>query len=276
MNGSLRSEDADAPEASEAMLSPAKEDSQRSIQSVEIGFKLIRCLEAAPGPLTLKEISASAGMPPSKAHLYLVSFRRIGLVAQEGDSGRYALGPYAIQLGLSAMRKLDVIALSRDKLQELRDASGESVYLAVWGNLGPCIVSKCDGNRPIPMIIQVGYVLPVLTTATGRIFLAYLPPEKSGRVIALEEERSDGKLKFDGGTLEAIVAETRSRGLARTDSLLYSGFTALSAPVFAHDGAIVAALSLLGPSGLTDVSYNGANARLLRDAAADLSKQLGW
>src|ERR1700761_745352 len=77
---------------------------QRSIQSIEIGFRLIRALENAPGPLTLKELAMRAGMTPSKAHFYLVSFKRVGLVAQNADNGQYLLGRYALDLGLSALR----------------------------------------------------------------------------------------------------------------------------------------------------------------------------
>lgn len=253
-----------------------KENVQRSIQSVERGFGLIRCLEIAPGALSLKELAACAGMPASKAHLYLVSFRRAGLVAQE-STGRYALGPYALQLGLAALRKIDAVALARSILHELRDQTGEAVYLAIWGNLGPCVVSKVDGPRQIPMTLQIGYVLPLLTTATGRIFLSYLPPAAIRHIIAKEEREHDArKAVFSEKAMEDIVRETKARGLARTDGLLNSGFTALSAPVFNHDDTICAAMTLVGPSGSTDVAYNGRNARFLRQATRTLSGQLGF
>lgn len=67
--------------------------SQRSIQSIEVGFELVRALEVANTPLSLKDLAGTAGMPASKAHLYLVSFKRGGLVTQEPESGRYLLGP---------------------------------------------------------------------------------------------------------------------------------------------------------------------------------------
>jgi DNA-binding IclR family transcriptional regulator len=70
------------------------EKARRSIQSIEVGFQLIRTLEEAPGPLSLKILSQRSGMEPSKAHLYLVSFCNLGLVTQE-ETGHYALGAYA-------------------------------------------------------------------------------------------------------------------------------------------------------------------------------------
>jgi DNA-binding IclR family transcriptional regulator len=266
-------EDADAQAAAKS----SREDGQRSIQSVEFGFKLIRCLEEAAGPLSLKELSARAGMAASKAHLYLVSFRRVGMVVQEEGSGRYSLGPYALQLGLASLRKLDIGRLGRAALQELSSESGEASYLAVWGNRGPCIVMRVDGPRPIPMSLQVGYVLPVIPTATGRIFLSYLPRSVTAVVVEQERAGSDPRsANIEEAELAKIIAETRSRGIARTDGLLNIGFTALSAPVLAHDGTLAGAITVIGPSGGIDTTLAGRTARLLRSAADGLTEQMGW
>lgn len=68
-------------------------DDRCGIQSVEHGFGLIRTLVRAPGKIGLTPPVAEAGMSPSKAHLYLVSFIRLGLVVHEPLSSRYGLGP---------------------------------------------------------------------------------------------------------------------------------------------------------------------------------------
>lgn len=264
------------PAADTAAAPPAaRPDSQRSIHSVELGFRLIRCLEEASGPLSLKELSARAGMAAGKAHLYLVSFRRVGLVAQE-PSGHYGLGPYALQLGLSQLRRLDAARLARPVLETLAAATGEAGYLAVWGNRGPCIIVKVDGARPIPMALQVGYVLPLVDTATGRVFLSHLPRPQTQAVLAEERARPAAGRQYDDAAVEAIVAETRSRGLSRTDGLLNIGFAALSAPVFGHDGELRGALTVIGPASGMDASFSGPCARRLVHAAGALSAQFGW
>jgi len=255
---------------------PARQGAQRSIHSVELGFRLIRCLEEASEALSLKELSARAGMAAGKAHLYLVSFRRVGLVAQE-ESGRYGLGPYALQLGLSQLRRLDAARLARPILEALAADTGEAGYLAAWGNRGPCIIVKADGARPIPMALQVGYVLPLVDTATGRVFLAHLPRRQTQAVLEEERARSlTAGPRCDEAALEAIIAETRSRGLSRTDGLLNIGFAALSAPVFGHDGELRGAITLIGPTNGMDASFSGPCARHLVRAAGALSAQFGW
>lgn len=59
-------------------------DKERAgIQSVEVGFALLEGLTRSRGPLMLKDVAASAGMSAAKAHRYLVSFQRLGLVTQD-------------------------------------------------------------------------------------------------------------------------------------------------------------------------------------------------
>ena len=76
-----------------------KAQGQRGIQSIEVGFRLIRVLETATGKLPLKTLADLAEMPASNAHLYMVSFCRVGLAVQDPITLRYGLGPYAVQVG---------------------------------------------------------------------------------------------------------------------------------------------------------------------------------
>ena len=61
----------------------------------------------------MKEVAQHAGMSASKAHFYMVSFKRVGLVTQQEVTGHYALGRYAFDLCLSALRRLDLRDLAR-------------------------------------------------------------------------------------------------------------------------------------------------------------------
>ncbi len=249
----------------------------RSIQSIGVGFRLIRCLEEAAGPVTLKELAEKAGMSASQAHVYLASFAQLGLVAQDRVS-RYELGPYALQLGLAALRRLDVVALAKEPMYQLKQRTGEAVYLSVWGNRGPSIVQKVDGLGPIPMQLRVGYVLPLLTSASGRVFLAYLPRAETADLVKAELASwpTARQEKPTAAKLEALIRDIRRQGVAQTASLLNVGFTALAAPILDHAGELCATLTLIGPSSLLDTDPHGENADALRAAAADISRQLGF
>ena len=78
-----------------APRSPPANGTQRGIQSIEVGGALLKALAHHGRALPLKDLAAEAGMVPAKAHPYLVSFGKLGLIEQDAASGRYGLGPLA-------------------------------------------------------------------------------------------------------------------------------------------------------------------------------------
>ena len=259
--------------------------SQRRIQSIEVGFKVIRAMESADGPMPLRDIAAAAGMPPSKAHLYLVSFIREGLVRQDPHSGHYGLGSFAIQLGHSAIRQVDIVDLAREELSALQQETGFAAYLSLWGNRGPGIVSKVDGYKQGSLAVRLGYVLPLSASATGQVFLAYL--DRSETKPILEDEIQIARhseenwtiapeLTKDPARLDALTEEVRTRGYATSKNNINANFAAMAAPVFDHSGRITATVTVLG----SDKSMTGARAKGVTSALLDtterLSRRLGY
>ncbi len=247
-------------------------DGRRGIQSIEVGYRLIATLARAPGKMSLKALAEGAGMSPSKAHLYLVSFQRLGLVVQDRQTQRYALGPTAIDLGLAAINQIDVVDTGRSEMETLVDDFAVSLGLSVWGNRGPTIIFRLDGSWPSPLSVKVGYVLPVLSTATGRVFLAHLP-ERSWRDLVRIEARGD---KARLARAMAALEEIRAGGLARTDSEMNEGFVGISAPVLGPSGEIRAAITALGLAENPALSRDSPLGGALSEAARRISRAIGW
>ncbi|OPX53822.1 IclR family transcriptional regulator, partial [Oceanospirillum multiglobuliferum] len=78
-------------DSSEA-LEDGEEKVRSGIQSIEVGFRLLEVLTNEPRAMMLRDLAKLAQMSPAKAHRYLVSFQRLGVVAQDPVSGRYELG----------------------------------------------------------------------------------------------------------------------------------------------------------------------------------------
>ena len=84
---------------------------RQGIQSIEVGFRLLDVLARNGRPMMLRDIAKGAGMPAAKAHRYMISFMRTGMIEQDSGSGRYLLGSYALDVGLSALGRLDPVRL---------------------------------------------------------------------------------------------------------------------------------------------------------------------
>ncbi len=252
---------------------------RRGIQSIEIGSELLGALAVNVAPMALKDLAKAAGMTPGKAHPYLVSFLKVGFVTQDA-SGRYQLGPFALQLGLTRLQRLDVVKEASPLVEALAAETGQSVALAVWGNLGPTIVRLEEPVHPLHVNLRVGTVMSMAHTATGRLFASYLPPKVVERLVtedlARQSGRADGPMDLTRPQVEEAILDTRKHGLSRTIGQPIPGINAFCAPVFDSAGHLVLGITAMGPAATFDSAWNGKVAKPLRACAAEVSQRLGF
>jgi DNA-binding IclR family transcriptional regulator len=250
---------------------------RRGIQSVEVGGRLLHALAHHGLPMALKDLAADAGMPAAKAHPYLVSFGHIGLVEQERDSGRYALGPLALQMGLISLQQADPVRIAALLLPGLAARTGQTVALVVWGTRGPTVVLREASPAAVHVDMRHGTVFSIAGTASGRLFAAHLPADVVRPVYEAERRaaRADGAAWPVWTQLQRELDDVRRHGLGRAEGAVVAGVSALSAPVFDPRGAMVLAITAIGPSAAFDTRWSGAVAATLRDAARSVSARLG-
>ncbi len=252
------------------------------IQSVEVGFALLDALARAPGPLMLRDLAAAAGMSAAKAHRYLVSFQRLQLVTQDAGNTRYDLGPAALKLGLASLSRLDAVKLARERVAGLVEALGHTVALAVWGNHGPTIVHWEESPQAVTVNLRLGDVMPLLSSATGRCFAAWLAQEALAPLLREELARLQRQrqplpdVPTTMAQVQRLLAQTREQGLGRVVDSLLPGVAGFCAPVFDADGHLALGIVTLGPTSGFDCAWEGAVATTLRAAAARLSDDLGY
>jgi flavin reductase (DIM6/NTAB) family NADH-FMN oxidoreductase RutF len=192
------------------------------------------------------------------------------LVAQPHD-----LGLMATAAGAN-IAKLKAVRLATRALVELSDELDETLGLGVWGNKGPTIVRWEEASEPVSDNLRTGLVLPVLTSATGLAFAAWLPRETTAPFI--EEELAQG---MDLVKVEQELAQVRATGIVRlvgTDrfaDLYGTSISAASVPVFDQTGAMVLALTVIGSSHKLDLGDGSRLVMGLRHCAAALSQRLG-
>src|SRR5215471_548101 len=253
---------------------------QRGIGSVEVGGQLLRVLAECDGPMMLRDLASSAGMSAAKAHPYLVSFVRLGLVEQDKASGRYELGPLALQMGLASMRRLNPVRFATEAIADLVLRIDKTVSLSVWGNHGPTVVRIEEGAGAVHVNMRVGSVMSLLGTATGRVFAAYLPPKMIQNFMESGVGRAsvgdEAERQMTRKQIDAILAEIREKGLARAVERPIPGVNAFSAPVFDHSGSVALAITAIGPSHTFDADWDGPIAEELRKCAATVSARLGF
>lgn len=251
----------------------------RGIQSIEVGGELLQALARSGEPMMLRDLARQTGMAPAKAHPYLVSFLRIGLVEQDQSSGRYEFGALALEIGIVSLRRLSAVRVATPAITALAAKIDHAVSLAIWGTHGPTVVRLEEPSHPVHIAMRVGSTVSLLETATGRIFAAFLPPATITAAFREKLDRLsigyDPKRETKGPAVDKILTDVRNRGLARAVGEPLRGINAFSAPVFDHSGAVVLSVTAMGAVGTFDVNWNSPVATALLDCTQAISRRLG-
>jgi DNA-binding IclR family transcriptional regulator len=247
------------------------------IRSIVVGVKLLNTLASLGRPAPLSEIATAAGMSPTRTHRYLLGLAGTRLVEQNPVSGRYDLGPQIVELGVTALGRVDAVRLATDILAGLSERTRLASLICVWGTNGPTVIRWEQADLASAVRIREGRNLSLLRSASGRVFLAY---EKAATVEPFVKRElaswsaAQGK-PMSPKQVEALRHEIRRQGLGRNVGEEGGNLAALSAPVFDANGRLALCVTIISSLGSFSPDYDGPEARTLKSAAAELSRRLG-
>lgn len=224
-------------------------EDKQGIKSIEVGARLVRALVESRGPMSLKDLASAACMHPAKAHRYLTSYIATGLVRQDPSTRYYLLGEMALQIGIAAINRYDPLSRAVDLQQKLRESLDRTTVLSVWGTHGPVTMSVRESSQPVVMSMKLGATLPILNSAAGLVFAAFMPQVIVSRFVD-EELKSGTSTMLEAGTRKSVgrLLETvRKNGFAVNRGHLTHGVEAVAIPFLSHTHEIIAVLSVLGP-----------------------------
>jgi DNA-binding IclR family transcriptional regulator len=218
---------------------------RRGIQSVEIAFRILEVLQRRRQATALKDIAALAELTTSAANNYLVSLVRTGLAAADEKPGSYRLGPAALSLGVSAIQQIDGFDIVRREVTHLRDATGRSAAVTTWTDDGPISLFKQDGDQRGAFEFRTG-LIPILTSAAGKIYAARLPGNMTAHLIEQEWDAVFGGDADVSKFREEASRELARKGYATIARSDFSGYVSVAAPVLDWNGDLRFTLSLAG------------------------------
>lgn len=222
------------------------------LKSLDTALGVLAQMTRYPAPQSLSVIAKDAGMTPSKVHRYLASFVQAGLVKQEGRSGRYGIGPEALQLGVCAIAQHDFVETAADGLAELVQGTGMTALLSVWANDGATVVRWERGVTPTDTAIGLGSTLPLLNSATGHAFLAWAPQNAVTAAVErqLKQLGTTNLKQMSAPTnkkeLLQLIQQTRERGYAKALGDFIPGLVAVAAPILDWQNEAQAVITLVG------------------------------
>ncbi len=246
-----------------------------SVQSVDRAVSILQVL-GRRGAAGVTQLSTELGVHKSTISRLLSTLEARGLVEQTASRGSYRLGYGVVLLAEGASKRQDLSVTSRTVCNVLAEEVGETVTLAVREGRNVVTTDQVIGTSMLTTVDWVGQRSPLHVTAAGKVFLAHLPAAEVEAYLAGGLARLTDRTVTDPDALTSELATVRSRGYSTTRDEQEIGLTAVGAPIRGHDGRVVAALCVSGPSfRLVPEALAHIVDRLLH-AAAQVSERNGY
>lgn len=251
----------------------SNESKEMAVRSVDRAVAILDLLAEA-GSRTGAELARELRVHRSTALRLLGTLERHALVERDTRTARYRLGRRLPQLASVVTGEFDLRYLARPVCERLATETGETATfeLLVEDDIVP--IEQATASTSVMSVNWLGRRYLVHCTASGKAFLAFGPDAVRERLLSGPLQAVTPKTVTDRATLEAQLEEARRQGIARTHEELELGLDAMAAPVFGAEGDMVAAIDVSGPS--HRIAGRPELDRLTREAAADLSRRLGY
>ncbi len=212
-------------------------DAYAGIDSIEIAGEILSQLANFGRPAALDVLSERCHLSPGTAHRYLSSLATLGFVFQHAISGCYSLGRNAIGIGLANQHNVQIDEVV-EGLPELVSKLHHHVFLSTWTKAGPTVVKWERSDDPIVIATHMGDVLPMTSSASGRLFAAFLNPAITKEAIE-QQSLAHGDTSADE-KFQSILKSVRRQRVAISRGEIESEITTIAVPIINGEGNAVA------------------------------------
>lgn len=257
------------------MKQEAMEDAPESSPALK-AFGLLETIAAMDHAPTLAELTEAANLPKPTLHRWLTMLEGAELLRRLPDGRRYELASRATALAFAILSNNPGSTQRHQILARVVRTLGESCNLTVLEGSEVMYLDRVEAAAPLRVAFQKGSRVPAHASASGKLFLAMMPPAKRDRLIGtLTLERYTANTLVDAEALRAELGRIKRDGFAFDDEEFLSGLFCVAVPIFDHNGRdCLAALALQAP--VVRVSRTNAAERVsaLREAAEALAVTL--
>ncbi|MFE7978989.1 IclR family transcriptional regulator [Streptomyces shenzhenensis] len=229
---------------------------------------ILNCFPPTGGPFRLTELSELTGLPKATVHRLVTDLVRLGWL--ERSEAHYRLGVKMFELGALVPRRRDLRHVALPFLQDLFEATHETINLGVREGLEVVYLERIHGHNAPQLPSYIGGSLPLTCTGVGKALLAFSGSELTEEVLSRPLPSITPYSITDPARLRTVLEKIQVSGLAYEEQESTVGVSCIAAPVFAGD-TIAAALSVSVPR---DRFRPAQLAPAVRTAALALSRLL--
>ena len=259
----------------------AKDSNTYNVRAVERATWILSSFDGEHTERGVSEIAQATGLHKATAHRLIMTLLNCGFLERTPNGERFRLGLRLVELGLGALRRLDFRQAAFPYMEQLVERFNETCDLGIFDRGRVLYVEVVHSEHSLTVAARVGRHLPVHCTASGRVLLAFLPPEVVEPILSAPLPAYTEKTITLPSRLREELETTRQRGYGLDDEEFEVGVRAIAVPIRDIDGNLIAAMSMLGPSNrltperIPEIAEalvetaNAVSAHVLREQLAD-------
>lgn len=242
------------------------------MQSVQ---RSLRVLEAVADrqPVGVTDLARDLRLPKSTVQRSLVTLAEEGwLEPVHDDYTRWSLGPAARRLGRASAHETSLREAALVPMQELRDASNETIHLAVPDGIAwMVLIERMDSTQSVRTFHELGARTPSYATSTGLSVLAHLPESELEPLFAQPLEAFSSATVVDPAELRKELARIRRCGYAVNLRRYRPQVAAVGAPILTADRTPIAGICISMP----DSRFRRGEVRVWGRLVAEAAEAIG-
>lgn len=245
------------------------------IKSVALTLRILETLANSDTDRGVTELARELGCTKARIFRHLRTLRHLGYVAQDPRTDRNQMGSRLYLLGRIVAERFDLVRAVRPAMESVRAATAQTTVFSAVLDEQVTILDLLRGTDPVEIGLKLGSAFPLHATAQGKIALAYgegADAAHSGRRLARLTTHTVTAPERLRTQLETI----RREGWAIAPQETLIGVNALAAPVFAHDGALVGAIAIVGSIQYIPAPPEAGQIESVRYGGRLASEALGW
>jgi IclR family pca regulon transcriptional regulator len=233
-----------APAATPAASGTGEKPDYR-VEALAKGLRLLSLFDEQRPTWRVSDLASVSQLPIPTVYRVVMTLTAEGYLDRL-PNGDYRPGVRVLTLGGAALRSLDLVALATPRLQQLGEATGETVNLAVLTGDRVLYLIRLRNSDLVTANIQVGSTLPAVHTSIGKLLLAHLTEaELRERITDSSFPKQHGpNAKVSLDELHDELVQIRDQGWALQDEELAHGLRSMAAPITGADGRVIAGVNL--------------------------------
>lgn len=253
-----------------------KDPNGYNVRAVERAMQILGSFDDEHPEQGVSEIAQAMGLHKATTHRIMTTLLNYGYLERTADGQKYRLGLAVAELGYKVIRRLDLRREALPYMTRLAQQFDEACDLSVFDHSAVFYVEVVQGHHTLTIAAAVGRRLPAHCTASGKIMLAFLPPDQCEASLSQPLASFTDKTITSRPELERQLASFRQQGYGFDDEEYEAGIRAVSAPILSRAGRAIAALGMPGPAGRMTLDRIPEIAGALKEAASEISRRMGW